>query len=576
MTEKHLTDHKFTEFSLDDRLLRGLAEAGFEYCTPIQAQSLPHALDGTDVAGQAKTGTGKTIAFLLACCQRLLTREPLPGYQQGEPRALILAPTRELAIQIHKDALLLGRFTGLSIGLVYGGTGYEQQKNMLSGNNDILIGTPGRLIDFYRQNLFSLKHADVAILDEADRMFDLGFIRDIRYLLRRMPTADQRLNLLYSATLSYRVMELAFEHMNSPMEIKVDSDEVIADKVVETSYYPSDEEKLPLLVNQLKQIRSDRVLVFVNTRHAAEDVANALLVNGIESATLSGDVPQKKREKLLAQFKEGKKRVLVATDVAARGLHIPSVGHVFNYDLPQDAEDYVHRIGRTARAGASGEAVSFICEKYAYSIMEIEEFIGHSLPKNPIDPSMLAPIQVPPRHRGRDRDRGRHGSGREQHREARGKSPRGTGGEKRSGLRENQENRVRADKPETSSNTPSGHADDVSPTVPLTVTMPELPKKQETGREQHREARGKSPRGMGGEKRSGLRENQEDRVRADKPETGGKTPSGQADDVSPAVPVPELPKKQETVREDTLAGKEIRQPQNQRFSRRFGEVPAIG
>ena len=381
---------------------------------------------------------------------------------------------------------------------------------MLSGNNDILIGTPGRLIDFYRQNLFSLKHADVAILDEADRMFDLGFIRDIRYLLRRMPAADQRLNLLYSATLSYRVMELAFEHMNSPMEIKVDSDEVIADKVVETSYYPSDEEKLPLLVNQLKQIRSDRVLVFVNTRHAAEDVANALLVNGIESATLSGDVPQKKREKLLAQFKEGKKRVLVATDVAARGLHIPSVGHVFNYDLPQDAEDYVHRIGRTARAGASGEAVSFICEKYAYSIMEIEEFIGHSLPKNPIDPSMLAPIQAAPRHRGRgrdrDRDRSRHGSGREQHREARGKSPRGTGGEKRSGLRENQEDRVRADKPESGVNPPSGHADDVSPTVAM----------------------------------------------------------------------PELPKKQEIVREGTLGGKEIRQPQNQRFSRRFGEVPAIG
>ncbi len=525
MTEKHLTDHKFTEFTLDERLLRGLAEAGFEYCTPIQAQSLPHALDGTDVAGQAKTGTGKTIAFLLACCHRLLTREPLPGYRQGEPRALILAPTRELAIQIHKDALLLGRFTGLSIGLIYGGTGYEQQKNMLSGNNDILVGTPGRLIDFYRQNLFSLKHADVAILDEADRMFDLGFIKDIRYLLRRMPSADQRLNLLFSATLSYRVMELAFEHMNNPMEIKVDSDEVIADKVVETSYYPSDEEKLPLLVNQLKQIPSDRVLVFVNTRHAAEDVANTLLANGIESATLSGDVPQNKREKLLTQFKEGEKRVLVATDVAARGLHIPSVGHVINYDLPQDAEDYVHRIGRTARAGASGEAISFICEKYAYSIMEIEEFIGHSLPKNPIDPSMLAPIQATPRRRARDR--GRPGSSREQQREARGKSPRGTGGQKRSGPRENPVDHARADKP--------GIA------APATARTSPV-----------------------------------DPIRADKPESASKTPSGHADKLAPTGTTPELPKQQKTAWEVPLGEKEMQQPQNQRFSRRFGEVPAIG
>lgn len=512
MTETHLTDHQFAALPLDDRLLRGVQEAGFEYCTPIQAQSLPHALDGTDVAGQAKTGTGKTIAFLLACCHRLLTREPLPGYKQGEPRALILAPTRELAIQIHRDALLLNRFTELSIGLVYGGTGYEQQKHMLSGDNDILIGTPGRLIDFYRQNLFSLKHADVAILDEADRMFDLGFIRDIRYLLRRMPAPDQRLNLLFSATLSYRVMELAYEHMNNPMEIKVDSDEVVADKVVETSYYPSDEEKLPLLVNQLKQVDSDRVLVFVNTRHAAEDVANALLANDIESGTLSGDVPQKKREKLLEQFKAGKIRVLVATDVAARGLHIPSVSHVINYDLPQDAEDYVHRIGRTARAGASGEAISYICEKYAYSIMEIEEFIGHSLPKNSIDPSLLVPVKgAPPRRR---RDRGPRGSGREHRGEMRDRPPRKQGGRKSSEPLEAPA--------KTAPATPPGSGV-VPPSVPVG----------------HDAAPGKP---------------------ADRPKE----------------PTRVEPSEKEPVEDGIRGDGVLHQPPRQRFSRRFGEVPAIG
>ena len=403
MTEKHLTDQKFTDLPLVESLQLGLKDAGFEFCTPIQAQSLPPALEEHDIAGQAQTGTGKTIAFLLACCNLLLTKNPLEGYQPGEPRALMLAPTRELAIQIHKDALLLNKYTGLSIGLVYGGTGYEQQKEMLAGKNDILIGTPGRLIDFFKQGLFSLKHAQVAVLDEADRMFDLGFIKDIRYLLRKMPPAEQRLNLLYSATLSFRVMELAYEHMNDPMEIKIDTDEVVAAKIIEYSYYPADEEKLPLLVNLVKQVDQERVLVFVNTRFAAEDVSRTLDANGFSTAMLSGDVPQNKRERLLEQFKSGERKILVATDVAARGLHIPSVSHVYNFDLPQDAEDYVHRIGRTARAGASGEAVSFICEKYAYSILDIEEYIGHPLPRKDIDQSLLESIEPTPKRPRKDR-----------------------------------------------------------------------------------------------------------------------------------------------------------------------------
>jgi len=403
MTEKHLTDQRFSDFHLADSLKRGLLEANFEFCTPIQALSLPHLLSGTDVAGQAQTGTGKTAAFLLACCQHLITHPVPPAAPLTAPpdrpprqvRAMILAPTRELAIQIHKDAKTLAKHTDLKLGLAYGGTGYEEQKRILEQGVDILIGTPGRLIDFFKQSLFNLQAIQVVVLDEADRMFDLGFIKDIRYLLRKMPHADKRLNMLFSATLSYRVMELAYEHMNNPQEIKVESDTPVADRVLEFSYYPADSEKLPLLVNLLKRDQLERVVVFVNTRHAAENVSSALEANGIPNATLSGDVPQRKREKLLEGFKRGDQAVLVATDVAARGLHIPEVSHVFNFDLPRDADDYIHRIGRTARAGASGEAISFVCEKYAYSIMDIEEHIGHSIPRKDIDDNLLQPIIQP-------------------------------------------------------------------------------------------------------------------------------------------------------------------------------------
>lgn len=393
MSEKHLTNHKFTEFTLHESLQRGLHDAGFEYCTPIQAACLPSALEGKDVAGQAQTGTGKTVAFLLACCHYLLTHPAQSVRKPNQPRALILAPTRELAIQIYRDAQVLAGHTGLALGLLYGGTGYDQQKTMLADGVDILIGTPGRLIDFYKQDLYDLKHGQVAVLDEADRMFDLGFIRDIRYLLRRMPPADRRLNLLFSATLSFKVMELAYEHMNNPEEIKITGDTVVVDKVTEYSFYPADEEKLPLLVNLLKRDHHERILVFVNTRYGVEKTAKVLAANDISNGALSGDVPQHKREQLLEAFKCGECNVLVATDVAARGLHIPAVSHVYNFDLPQDADDYIHRIGRTARAGASGEAISFVCEKYAYSIMEIEEHIGHALPRRDIEPELLQPIR---------------------------------------------------------------------------------------------------------------------------------------------------------------------------------------
>lgn len=374
----HLTNTPFSDLDLEPPLLQGLNEAGFTHCTEIQAKTLPLLLKGQDIAGQAQTGTGKTATFLLALYSHLMRSET---ENQGRVRAVVLAPTRELAIQIHKDAELLGKFTEFRLGIAYGGTGYRSQRDTIAAGVDILIGTPGRIIDYYKQGVFTLDAVEVVVFDEADRMFDLGFLKDMRYLLRRMPPATERLNLLFSATLSLRVSELAYEHMDDPTVVKIDASSPVAERLTEGVYYPAKDEKLALLTGLLKTSDADRVLVFVNTRHMSEKVGRVLRRQQYAVGVLSGDVPQVKREKLLARFKSGDIRILVATDVAARGLHIPSVGCVVNFDLPQDAEDYVHRIGRTARAGQSGVAISFACEEYAYSLMDIEAFIGHKIEK---------------------------------------------------------------------------------------------------------------------------------------------------------------------------------------------------
>jgi ATP-dependent RNA helicase RhlB len=312
---------------------------------------------------------------------------------------MILAPTRELAVQIHRDAVALGQFTGLKLGLVFGGTGYESQRKQLEEGVDILIGTPGRIIDYFKQRVFDLKAAQVMVLDEADRMFDLGFIKDIRFLLRRMPHPEKRLNLLFSATLSHRVQELAYEHMNNPQPVEIESAQITADQITEKAFYPSREEKIPLLLGLLKAHPVGRVLIFVNTKRAAEEVEAYLKGNDYGVALLSGDVPQTKRLRLLQAFTEGEVNIMVATDVAARGLHIPAVSHVINYDLPQDAEDYVHRVGRTARAGASGDALSFACDEYVFSLPEIEQFIGHKIEVVSITSDMLAESKPPLREK---------------------------------------------------------------------------------------------------------------------------------------------------------------------------------
>jgi ATP-dependent RNA helicase RhlB len=405
-----------------------VAEAGFELCTPIQAETLPIALAGRDVAGQAQTGTGKTAAFLVALFSDLLKRPAAPTRPANAVRALIVAPTRELAVQIHKDAQSLGMFTGLTLGLAFGGTDYEKQRRTLEQGVDVLIGTPGRIIDFFKQRVFDLRHAQVAVLDEADRMFDLGFIADIRYILRRLPRPEHRLSMLFSATLSHRVLELAYEHMNNPELVRIEPDRVLVDRVRQALYFPATNEKVPLLIGLLRRMDPHRTMVFVNTRRAADDLERVLKANGFHAEALSGDVPQRKRLRMLRDFHAGDLAILIATDVASRGLHVPDVSHIFNFDLPQDAEDYVHRIGRTARAGAAGDAISFGCEEYVVSLPEIEEFIGHKIPVEQINPEQLA-TTLPPRKRTAEEEGERRA---QSHRHHRSKRQRRSGGRPRS------------------------------------------------------------------------------------------------------------------------------------------------
>ena len=394
MNTTHLTETRFCNLELSDSILLGLNDAKFNHCTPIQDQALPLLLRSKDIAGQAQTGTGKTATFLLATFQHLLNDE---SEAIKNPRALILAPTRELAIQIHKDALLLSKHLNLKFALIYGGTDYQKQLDILKTNIDIIIGTPGRIIDFYKQNAFTLDHIQVTVMDEADRMFDLGFIKDIRYLLHRMPAPEQRLNMLFSAPLSYKVTELAYEHMNNPILIRIESEEVTSKAIQQSAYCPANEQKIPLLIGLLNHHQPQRSIIFVNTKRCAELLDDTLNANGYKTAALSGDVPQDKRQRLLADFQDNKITLLIATDVAARGLHIADVSHVINYDLPQDVEDYVHRIGRTARFGASGVAISFICEHFAYSMPDIETYIGQKIPVNAITANLLADIITPAR-----------------------------------------------------------------------------------------------------------------------------------------------------------------------------------
>ncbi len=377
---------KFTEFDLPEQVLLGIKEAGFTNCTPIQEGTLPLALAGKDLAGQAQTGTGKTAAFLIAVFSKLLRSEKPAG--EGGPRALILAPTRELVVQIEKDAQVLGGHAGFSIQAIYGGVDYMKQRNALLEGADIIIGTPGRLIDYLKQNVYNLKKIEALVIDEADRMFDMGFISDLRFILRRLPPFDRRQNMMFSATLNRRVLELAYEFMNLPEKVSVSPERLTAERVIQVLYHVSSREKFPLLLGLLRKEGMERTMVFVNTKREAEFLHDRLNANDYPCRVISGDVDQKKRLRILQDFKDGKLPILIATDVASRGLHIEGVSHVINYDLPQDAEDYVHRIGRTARAGAEGKAISLADENGAFYLEAIEEYVSGKIPVEWADDDM--------------------------------------------------------------------------------------------------------------------------------------------------------------------------------------------
>ena len=363
----------FDELTLPPEVREGIRGAGFVSCTGIQEKVLPISLAGKDVAGQAQTGTGKTAAFLVTLFTRLLENkvEKIPG----RPRALVIAPTRELAVQILSDAQLLGAATPFRIQAVYGGVDYQKQRAAVSGDVDILIGTPGRLIDYLKQGVYDLGAVEMLVIDEADRMFDMGFIRDLRFLLRRLPNYRRRQSMLFSATLSWAVMELGYEHMNEPVRVVDRPDTVAAERIEHLVFHVGNHEKLAFLVGLLRREAGERVMIFANMKRTAERLEADLVANGFAAAALTGDVDQRRRFKILEDFKQGAVPILIATDVASRGLHIDGVTEVVNYDLPQDPEDYIHRVGRPARAGASGRAFTLACEDYIDSLPAIEKLL---------------------------------------------------------------------------------------------------------------------------------------------------------------------------------------------------------
>lgn len=378
---------KFEELNIHEKILEGIKAAGFTECTPVQAQTLPEALQGKDIAAQAQTGTGKTAAFLIAVFSRMLA---MPVPRRGpSPRVLIIAPTRELVSQIAVEAKLLSGSAGFNILPVFGGIDYHKQREEIAKGVDVLIGTPGRLIDYLKQKVYSLKKTQFLVIDEADRLFDMGFISDLRFLLRRLSPYNERQSMLFSATLSNRVLELCYEHMNLPERFSVTPEKVTVELIKQELYHVGKSEKIGLLLGILKQEPDGRYLIFCNTRAAADRLDLTLNANGFATASITGELDQRKRMKVLSRFKEGTLPILVATDVASRGIHVDDVTHVINYDLPQDPEDYVHRIGRTARAGAGGRAIGLACEEYVHSLPDIEEYIKKRIPVMPLTDEMI-------------------------------------------------------------------------------------------------------------------------------------------------------------------------------------------
>ena len=402
---------RFDDLDLAPELMRGIEDAGFIDCTPIQELALPWTLDGDDVAGQAQTGTGKTACFLLTAFTRLL--ESNQAARPGHARSICVAPTRELALQIADDAEVLGRHTGLRISTIYGGVGYDKQRRDLRAGIDVLIGTPGRIIDFLRRRELRLDMCEIAVIDEADRMFDMGFIQDLRYIMRSLPPLEKRQVLLFSATLNFNVVDLAYRFMNNAREITIEPEKIVVDGIDATLFHVGKHEKFELMLGLFALDKPKRAIIFCNRKRTVERIAQRLCGNGIDARGLMGDMPQAKRQKVIDLFKDGKLSVLVATDVASRGIHVDDVTHVFNYDVPQDPEDYVHRIGRTGRMGATGRAYTLACEEYVLQLPALESFIGQKIEVGELNDNMFVDDQAPPpprrERRGRGGDRGGRG-----------------------------------------------------------------------------------------------------------------------------------------------------------------------
>jgi ATP-dependent RNA helicase RhlB len=392
---------EFKELDLHPDLRRGLEDAGYVTCMPVQEKVFPHAFVGKDIYAQSQTGTGKTAAFLISIFQRIMTVN-----EARSRKVLILAPTRELAAQIEGEAEKLGKYLDIKCGAFYGGVSYGPQVDMLRNNVQVIIGTPGRVQDLVTQGKMLLRDVGFLVIDEADRMFDMGFIDDIRKLLRYLPKAEDRQTFLFSATLGLRVKDLAWEYMVDPVEISIEPEHVTVDLVTQELYHVGSHEKLPLLLGLLEREKPESAIIFCNQKFMTEELARRLKINGWDCEYIMGDLPQAKRTEIIEDLKAGRIHMLVATDVAARGLDVEALDLVVNYDVPEDAESYVHRIGRTARAGKAGKAITLACEKFVFGLPPIEKFIGNKIPVLPVDPALFGVDKSAGMHSGYSRDRG--------------------------------------------------------------------------------------------------------------------------------------------------------------------------
>lgn len=366
---------RFTDFNLVEPLQQGISEAGFEECTPVQSAVFKEILEGKDICAQSQTGTGKTAAFLISMFQLMLTSDEFK-----DRKALIIVPTRELALQVEEEANRLGKHLGFLTASILGGVEYRKQEDLLKKNPNIIVGTPGRILDFVQSKKLDFSNLGILVIDEADRLFDMGFLPDLRKILKNVPGATKRRTMLFSATLSCRVHQLAWEYMNNSAEIEIAPETITVEAIEQEMFHVARNEKMSLLLGIIKKYNPGSAIIFTNTRHGAAEISKRLEYNGIKCQYISGELPQRKRIKIIESIKNGMAGFLVATDVAARGLHIDDLEMVINYDIPEDSENYVHRIGRTARAGKSGRAFSLACERYVYGLPAIENYINMKIP----------------------------------------------------------------------------------------------------------------------------------------------------------------------------------------------------